>query len=246
MRKTCKMNLILQGLFLLGLTQAKPQCPVFPTYQDGAYYNISLLGVAAVKNDVDVVDGLVGSGCDINDAGAATANYYEDIPATAGATPLHIAALEGSAEFVAKLLTLPGIEESLNARDDFGVTPVYYAASWGRAEIVETLATAGADVDIPDNAGFTPVNFAACYGYIETVKTLARLGADLEAGGEEWGDTPLISAGYYGYREVAEFLVKEGVKVNKKDRYGYTALYWTTWSNYRHIVQFLKQNGARM
>ena len=119
---------------------------------------------------------------------------------------------------------------------------MYYAASWGRAEVVEILAAAGADVEIPDTDGNTPVNFASMYGYIETVRSLAGLGAD--------GDTPLISAAYHGYREVVEYMVEQGVEVNKRDNHGNTALYWTTWVNDRQIIKvlkdILKNNGATM
>merc|ERR1719233_2714382 len=244
------MILILQGLFLVSLTQAKSSCPVFRKYYGGVYKNISVLGVAAVKNDVDIVDDLIESGCDLNYAGAATANYHQDGPVNVGATALHIAAVEGSTEFISKLLTLPGIEDSLNAQDKSGATPLYFAASWGRAEEVEILAAAGADVEIPDKDGNTPVHLASMYGYIEAVKTLAELGADLDAGNKIDGDTPLISAAYHGYREVVEYLVKQGVEVNKKDNYGNTALYWTTSVNNRHIIKvlkdILKDNGATM
>ena len=238
------MIFILQGLFLVSLSQAKSSCPVFRNYYGGLYKNISILGVAAVKNDVDIVDELLENGCDLNYAGAATANYYQDGPVNVGATALHLAAIEGSTEFLSKLLTLPGIQDSLNAQDESGATPLYFAASWGRAEMVEILGAAGADVEIPDNDGNTPVNLASMYGYIEAVKSLAGLGADLDSENRIDGDTPLISASYHGYREVVEYLVEQGVEVNKRDNYGSTALYWTTWVNYRHIIQLLTDNGA--
>ena len=78
------------------------------------------------------------------------------------------------------------------------------------------------------------------------MKTLAGLGADLETPNKVYGDTPLISTVYYGYREVAEFLLAQGVKVNARDKNGDTALYWADWVNYRHIVSLLTENGAKM
>ena len=127
---------------------------------------------------------------------------------------------------------------------------MYFAASWGRAEVVDILAAAGAEVEIPDKDGNTPVHIASMYGYIEAVKTLAELGADLDAENKIDGDTPLISAVYHGYREVLEYLVEQGVEVNKRDNHGNTALYWTTWVNDRHNVKvlkdILKDNGATM
>ena len=194
---------------------AQSFCSIHPEYLNGTYYNISLLGIAAVKNDAEIIDDLINGGCDVNYAGAAT-EYYDQLGPVGGATPLHIASVEGSVEVVIKLLTIPGID--INARDDYGVTAVYDAASWGYSDIITILFEAGADIEIPEIEGATPVHVAASYGYLDTVRTLSELGADLDAPGGPDGDTPLIVAVYYGYRSVVQYLVEQGVDVNKRDK----------------------------
>ena len=120
----------------------------------------SILGIASVKNDHDVIDALISVGCDINYVGAAM-EYDDGLGHVGGATALHIACVEGNTDVVIKLLGVPGVD--IDAQDDYGVTPVYDAASWGYSDIVSILAGAGADIEIPEYDGATPVHAAASY-----------------------------------------------------------------------------------
>ena len=60
----------------------------------------------------------------------------------------------------------------VNMQDEFGLTPMYDAASWGYYNIIDILAKAGADPDIGSIHGATPVHAAASYGYTDTVKVI--------------------------------------------------------------------------
>ena len=168
--------------------------------------------------------------------------YDDGLGHVGGATALHIACVEGNTDAIIKLLGVPGVDK--DAQDDYGVTPVYDAASWGYSDIVSILAGAGADIEIPEYDGATPVHDAASYGYTETVKTLAGLGAILEAAGGPEMDTPLATAAYHGYMDVVEYLVEQGVDLNMRDRDNKTALFWAIWSNYPHVIRVLMENGA--
>ena len=58
------------------------------------------------------------------------------------------------------------------------------------------------------------------------------------------GDTPLIVAVFYNYRDIVEYLLKQGVDVNARDDMGKTALYWARWQNYRSVAKLLRSFGG--
>ena len=74
-------------------------CVILDSYKDGIYLNISLLGVAAAEDDLDLAERFLSGGCDINYSGISTQYfYYEDDEDgfLSGVTALHIACIEGS------------------------------------------------------------------------------------------------------------------------------------------------------
>jgi ankyrin repeat protein len=56
--------------------------------------------------------------------------------------------------------------------------PLAAAAAKGSQELVTTLVTAGAAVDVRDEDGWTPLMIAAAYGHVEVVRELLRQGAN--------------------------------------------------------------------
>jgi len=225
--------------------QRAVDCIIVESYSDDVYRNISLLGIAASNNEVEMVLALIEKGCDpaYNGTSSLMFDYYSaGDNYVGGVTPLHIAATVGAEEVVMELIQHPGVD--IDAQDELGLTALWDAASWGYSEIVNMLAKAGADINMPAMDGSTPVHAAASYGYSHTIEILAELGADLNAKGGPDQDTPLIVAAYYGYRDVVKYLLGQGVDVNARDALGKTALYWAKWANYRRIVMLLKKYGA--
>ena len=75
-----------------------------------------------------------------------------------GGTPLHDAALGGSADVIALLLDRGA---QIDTRDlQSGATPLMVAASLGRAEALTLLLKRGADPTLRDNAGHTALDRA--------------------------------------------------------------------------------------
>ncbi|OBA50065.1 hypothetical protein A5789_02900 [Nocardia sp. 852002-51101_SCH5132738] len=64
--------------------------------------------------------------------------------------------------------------------DEFGRTPLHYAALDGDTDTIETLL-ATEDVTLADHAGWTPLHFAAQMGRDEVVARLLDAGADVNA-----------------------------------------------------------------
>ena len=71
---------------------------------------------------------------------------------------------------------------------------------------VEALLAAGADVNEANDRGWTPLHQAAYSNQCAIAEALMAGGADLEAEAHGAGGTPLITALFWGHREVANLL----------------------------------------
>ncbi len=93
----------------------------------------------------------------------------------------------------------------LEARTEWGSTPLHFAAGSGPPETVEALVEAGADLEARDEWGNTPLHLAAMSGPLETVQVLLDAGADPGAQDKNGKfpfdlireDSPLIGTGAY-------------------------------------------------
>ena len=86
---------------------------------------------------------------------------------------------------------------SVNASNNFGQTPLIYAAGGGHINCLTLLIDKGADVNAAADDGLTPLlpaaSAATILGYHECVNILIQAGADVNA-----GYTPLMWAAYKG------------------------------------------------
>lgn len=62
--------------------------------------------------------------------------------------------------------------------DEWGQTPLHWAAASGERPAVELILRAGASVNTPNRAGITPLHWAAAWGHVHVVKLLLDAGAD--------------------------------------------------------------------
>ena len=166
---------------------------------------------------------------------------YDDTSdeAVGGVTALHIAAIERSTKFVAKLLTVSNI--IVDPKTEHGATPLYYAAAQGFVKMVTMLHAAGADIHAKEESGYTPIHAAVKSGNLEAVKTLIELGADMNVIGGYYMYTPLMLAVKYHVQDVAEYLVQMGADVDFKNARYMTAL---DYAKYDEMVQVLNGAGA--
>lgn len=94
-----------------------------------------------------------------------------------GVNALHMAAIgnrarHDSTEVLGFLLALPNSHARMNARDDWGRTPLCCAATYGTADDVRVLVEAGADPRIANNEGHTPLALARSRGLDDMVALL--------------------------------------------------------------------------
>jgi ankyrin repeat protein len=181
--------------------------------------------------------------------------------AAAGYTALHAAVLRGRLELVNALLAhganpnLPitkGTPVRRNSEDFelpatlIGATPYLLAAKFLEVDIMQALATAGADPQLPMKTGATPLMAAAGIGagaqtdrrglsildggklepeerVLKAVTAALDLGSDVNAV-DNAGDTALHGAAALGYDSVVQLLATRGANVNVQNNRHLTPL----------------------
>jgi len=187
---------------------------------------------------------------------------------TAFADPIHDAVFDGVIARVQAELD-KGVD--VNAEDEFGFTPLHFAAWVGHKEIAVLLIKNGADVNANSWNGLTPLHDAATNISKDIIELLIDNGADVNAKDEE-GFTPLDHAAIWDHKEIADLLVIHGGKsgaadsihvaaavgnikavkqhlaagedVNAKDEFGYTPLHNAAWIGHKEIAELLISKGA--
>jgi ankyrin repeat protein len=81
---------------------------------------------------------------------------------------------------------------NLDAKDDYGSTPLIIAATFGKTEVARALIEGGADVNIRNNDGGTALHSAAFLCRKDIVQMLMENGADKNIK-NNFGSTPLES-----------------------------------------------------
>jgi ankyrin repeat protein len=77
--------------------------------------------------------------------------------------------------------------------DEYGRTPLHYAAADGDANAVAAQLKGGANVNAQDDNGWTPLHFAAQGRFVEVLRTLLAAGADPNLA-DRHGNGPLWTA----------------------------------------------------
>ena len=114
-------------------------------------------------------------------------------------------------------------DENIHAQqDEFGMTPIHWAARAGSIPCLKRLLELGAPPDIPNQSMRTPLHLATDRGQVEAVQLLVEAGADINAADKK-GRTSLHRATYEGQPEVAELLLELGADYNLENKNGKTA-----------------------
>jgi len=211
---------------------------------------------AARWNDLQTAGLLIRAGAD-----ARLANHD-------GATPMFLAAQNGSAAMIQFLLKA---DADVNAPVlSHGETALMMASRSGSVDAVKTLLDHGAQINAKDNLrGTTALMWAAEQGHVEVVQLLTARGADLRAQSEvlrplkrrglgfasakdqggpdaprKGGLTALLFAARQGSMECVRALTKSGADVNQTSADGSSPLLVAVQNGYYDIALYLMDHGA--
>ncbi len=134
--------------------------------------------------------------------------------------------------------------KDINAKDEFGRTPLHNAAIQGRKELAEELIAEGADVNSRDNGGYSPLHGAAGFGQKVLAEILIARGAAINAKNND-GDTPLYTAAAWGHKDVVALLAAKGADMNVMNKAGKTARQAAASGNHIEVAELLKKYGAK-
>lgn len=149
-----------------------------------------------------------------------------------GYTCLHFACMHlFSKTGIADHLVSRGASINIRAVHD-GSTPLYWASYYGNSEVVQTLISKGAALNLQDDNGVTPLSQAVSSSNIEVVKILLNNYADVNIADKE-GNTPLHIAINKNLKQVARFILDKNPDLAKRNLAGRTPF------DYDVVTQFL-------
>ena len=165
--------------------------------------------------------------------------YSQDVPRQFSA--LHLVAYLG-VKYLAMLLLEKGAKlETKN--DEYGKTPLLWAAEEGHEAVVALLLEKGAELDSKSKSGRTPLSLAAGRGREAVVALLLEKGAELDSK-DRYGQTSLSLAAEEGHEAVVALLLEKGAELDSKSKSGRTPLSWAAEEGREAVVALLLEKGA--
>jgi ankyrin repeat protein len=131
---------------------------------------------------------------------------------------------------------------SVNARDEWGNTPLMVAAANGDIAVLELLLNAGAEVNATNKAGATALMRAATDE--QQVRLLVNRGADVKARSQLGNAVLILAARPYGSTRTVKLLLDHGADVNATNNYGATPLMAAVAAEDIETVRLLLDRGA--
>jgi ankyrin repeat protein len=201
---------------------------------------------AAKEGHYDIVKYLLDRGANPN-----ATNHY-------GVSVLWIPSQRGLYKIVELLLergASPEIAPSgpeAEERSICGWTPLYAAIKSRQYNVVKLLLQNGANPNAVTSLGSTPFLLASEIGDLDVIRCFVEHGADLDysPSGKEadelniTGQTALFMATLKEQKDVVEYLIGKGSKVNVKNRYGVSPLLLCAEGGNEELVRLLVDAGA--
>jgi ankyrin repeat protein len=124
-------------------------------------------------------------------------------------------------------------------------SPLHFAVSYGKIEVVDFLLRAGSDLEARSEYGWTPLSFAVADGYKDILGLLIAAGANLNARNSRLY-TPLMMATDSNNLEVVEYLIsmaQQGLDLHATDTQGRTALHHAVKNDNFEAAELLLEAG---
>jgi ankyrin repeat protein len=160
-----------------------------------------------------------------------------------GMTPFVIAARNGHVG-VARLLLEHMAEGDVNARDNYGRTVLFHAATFGREDMVAFLLSKGANATIQPNEGWgPPLEEAMAEGHVGVVRLLLEHmeGQDIDTRSSQ-GKTGFYYAASNGHEDMVAFLLSKGANATIQDDEGRTPLMQASIEGHMEVARLLLEH----
>jgi ankyrin repeat protein len=167
--------------------------------------------------------------------------HYKD---SRGWSVLHHACHEKASAFALRLVRAGA---PLNILTNAGQSPLAFAVAAGDEELVASMLSAGADVNLKGTGEMAavPLKFAAYHGNLNLVNLLLQAGADTKKRSSEAGTTPLLAAcNHADCIPILKALVAAGASYQEVDIGGYGALEYAIFSDDPAVIQYLIDQGV--
>ncbi|XP_014294729.1 serine/threonine-protein phosphatase 6 regulatory ankyrin repeat subunit B [Halyomorpha halys] len=142
------------------------------------------------------------------------------------------------------LVTLKELKINIDKTDNFGRSPLHYAAKFGNIKAVLFLLDLDVKIDIKDKVKKTPLYIAVEEGHTEIVKLLIKRNASINIYTEhKW--FPVHAAAKHGHLQVMDILIKAGADIHSKSQcYERMPLHQAVWYNKTEIISLLIKQGV--
>uniref|UniRef100_A0A1X7SQE0 Uncharacterized protein n=1 Tax=Amphimedon queenslandica TaxID=400682 RepID=A0A1X7SQE0_AMPQE len=142
----------------------------------------------------------------------------------------------GNNEAVEFLLQLETV--NIDHTNEEGRTALMLACERGHEDIVHSLLSAGADVNIQDNEGWTALMIASKCNHISIIHMLLQANANPHLKTSD-GSNAVMIASYHGNYEVVELLISKGVDYKCQREDGMNAFILACQNGHTQVVELL-------
>ena len=130
----------------------------------------------------------------------------------------------------------------INAKDEFGNTPIHIAVYNGNASIAELLIKKGANINVENNREECPIHIAVYNGNASIAELLIEKGANIDLENRH-NQSPLHIAVYNGNASITKLLIDKGAKRFVGDESYYTPIDYALEQGNYDIVELLVNKG---
>jgi ankyrin repeat protein len=123
----------------------------------------------------------------------------------------------------------------VNAKDQRGRTPLWFAMGEKDLVMTKLLISKGTDLNIKDKAGYTPLFWAAFTSSKDVLDLILSKG--------DYPDTIHLAACKADLSRV-KTLIEQGTNIDIKDEFGCTPLHWAVAANSQEVTDYLLDKGA--
>ncbi|XP_029449282.1 ankyrin repeat and SOCS box protein 3 isoform X5 [Rhinatrema bivittatum] len=194
------------------------------------YEETTPLFLAVENGHTDVVKLLLRHGANVN-------GYHS----WSGWNALHQASFKEYSEIIKLLLKNEADKE---CQDDFGITPLFIAAQYGRVESLRILASHGAIVNCQAKDKATPLFIASQEGHDQCVELLLSKGANpnLYCNEEAW-QLPIHAAAQMGKTTILDLLIPVTDRICEREEEKVSPVYSAVYGGHEDCLEMLLREG---